>query len=50
MSLKKYFKFIVVSIFIILFSTQIKAEQKIVFVDMDRVMKESAVGKSLLQQ
>ena len=50
MSLKKYFKFIIVSIFIILFSTQIKAEQKIVFVDMDRVMKESAVGKSLLQQ
>jgi|TARA_B110000259_G_C13946736_1_gene375043 Skp family chaperone for outer membrane proteins len=50
MSIVKNTKVIVISIFIIFFFTQSKAELKFVFVDMDRIMKESVVGKSLLQQ
>ena len=50
MSIAKNIKVIVISFFIIFFFTQSRAELKIVFVNMDKVMKESAVGKSLLQQ
>ena len=50
MKIVKYFKVIFISFFFILTFTSSKAELKIAVVEMDRVMKESLVGKSVLQQ
>ena len=43
-------KFVIICFFIIFIFTQSKAEIKIVFVEMDKLMKESKVGKSLVTQ
>ena len=43
-------KFVIICFFIIFIFTQSKAEIKIVFVEMDKLMRESKVGKSLVTQ
>ena len=50
MKIVKYFKVIFIFFFSILTFTSSKAELKIAVVEMDRVMKESLVGNSILQQ
>ena len=50
MNFIKNIKAIAIIFFITLIFTQGKAEVKIAFVEMDRVMRESLVGKSVLQQ
>jgi outer membrane protein len=43
-------KFVIICFFIIFIFTQSKAEIKVVFVEMDKLMRESKVGKSLVIQ
>ena len=50
MNFAKNLKIIVASFFVILLFTQSKAEVKMVFVEMDTLMNQSLVGKSLKQQ
>ncbi len=50
MNVTKYIKVIIFSFFITLIYTKIKAETKVAFVEMDRIMSESLVGKSVIEQ
>ena len=46
----KSIKVIIITFSIIFLSTQSKSETKIAFVEMDTLMRESLVGKSLINQ
>ena len=43
-------KVIIITIFVLLIFTQSKSEIKIAVVEMDKVMRESLAGKSLIEQ
>ena len=46
----KYTKVIIITFFLLLIITQSKAEIKFAIVEIDKIMQESLVGKSLIQQ
>ena len=50
MNVIKYTKIIIIVFFITLIFTDSKAEIKIAVVEMDKIIKESLVGKSIIQQ
>ena len=46
----KSIKILIITFFVIFLSTQSKSEIKVAFVEMDTLMRESLVGKSLMNQ
>tara|TARA_Y100000748_G_scaffold296659_1_gene289745 strand:- start:257 stop:790 length:534 start_codon:yes stop_codon:yes gene_type:complete len=50
MSVIKNIKYIILSLFIVLIFTQVKAEVKIAFVEIETILNKSLAGKSMLQQ
>ena len=45
-----HLKLIFITIFFIFLSSVSKSEVKIAFVDIDKIIKESSLGKSMIQQ